>query len=159
MTAARTVLIPAARVERWFENFAARHGPASYDVRGGALHASAPDGAEAEARLPFARPYAGPGDPAALAAAVVAPDRWGVLLVRKGGFAVARLANPHRHGRLASVEPGRQVRTPGGLARPRDEVPLEGGAGDDHIDVRNDRAVPPHRVDREHVGHQGDSRS
>jgi peptide subunit release factor 1 (eRF1) len=24
-------------------------------------------------------------------AAVVAPDRWGVLLVRKGGFAIARL--------------------------------------------------------------------
>ena len=82
MTAARTVLIPAARVERWFENFAARHGPPSYDVRGGALHASAPDGAEAGARLPFARPYGGPGDPAALAAAVVAPDRWGVLLAR-----------------------------------------------------------------------------
>ena len=92
MTAARTVLIPAARVERWFENFAARHGPPSYDVRGGALHAAAPDGAEAEARLPFARPYVGPGDPAALAAAVVAPDRWGVLLVRKGGFAVAVVA-------------------------------------------------------------------
>ena len=70
MTAARTVLIPAARVERWFDNFAARHGPPSYDVRGGALHAAAPDGAEAEARLPFARPYVGPGDPAALAAAL-----------------------------------------------------------------------------------------
>ena len=37
---------------RWFDNFAERHGPASYDVRGGALHAAAPDGAVAEARLP-----------------------------------------------------------------------------------------------------------
>jgi hypothetical protein len=52
----------------------------------------APDGAVAEARLPFARGYAGPADPAALAAAVVAPARWGVLLVRKGGFAVATVS-------------------------------------------------------------------
>jgi hypothetical protein len=92
VTTPRTVLVPAVRVERWFENFAVRHGPPSYDVRDGALHASAPDGAVAEARLPFTRGYAGPGDPAALAAAVVAPDRWGVLLVRKGGFAVAVVA-------------------------------------------------------------------
>jgi len=92
VTTPRTVLVPAARVQRWFDNFSARHGPPSYDVRGGALHAVAPDGAVAEARLPFARSYAGPADPAALAAAVVAPARWGVLLVRKGGFAVAVVA-------------------------------------------------------------------
>jgi hypothetical protein len=92
VTTPRTVLVPAARVQRWFDNFSARHGPPSYDVRGGALHAVAPDGAVAEARLPFARGYAGPADPAGLAAAVVAPARWGVLLVRKGGFAVAVVA-------------------------------------------------------------------
>jgi hypothetical protein len=92
VTTSRTVLVPATRVQRWFDNFAARHGPPSYDVRGGALHAAAPDGAVAEARLPFARGYTGPADPAALAAAVVAPARWGVLLVRKGGFAVAVVA-------------------------------------------------------------------
>ncbi len=92
MTTTRTVLIPSARVVRWFENFAERHGPASYDVRGGELHATAADHATAVAALPFARPYAGEAAPAALADAVVVPARWGVLLVRKGGFAVARIA-------------------------------------------------------------------
>jgi len=92
VTTTRTVLIPSARVVRWFENFAERHGPASYDVRGGELHATAADDATAVAALPFARPYAGEAAPAALADAVVVPARWGVLLVRKGGFAVARIA-------------------------------------------------------------------
>jgi hypothetical protein len=92
VTTTRTVLIPAARVVRWFENFGERHGPPSYVVRGGRLTATAPDGAGVEAALPFAAAYDGPGDPAALTDAVAAPARWGVLLVRKGGFAVARLA-------------------------------------------------------------------
>jgi len=92
VTTTRTVLIPSARVVRWFDNFAERHGPASYAVRGGELHATAADHATAVAALPFARPYAGHAQPAALADAVVIPARWGVLLVRKGGFAVARIA-------------------------------------------------------------------
>jgi len=92
VTTTRTVLIPSARVVRWFDNFAERHGPASYAVRGGVLHATAADHATAVAALPFARPYAGHAQPAALADAVVIPARWGVLLVRKGGFAVARIA-------------------------------------------------------------------
>ena len=49
-------------------------------------------GSTEAARLPFAVSYAGEAEPGAFAAAVVAPDGWGVLLVRKGGFAVARLA-------------------------------------------------------------------
>jgi hypothetical protein len=85
------VLVPAARVERWFGNFEVRHGATTYAVEGGALRAVAADGAVASAGLPFDRPYAGAADPAALAAVVTAPGRWGVLLVRKGGFAVARL--------------------------------------------------------------------
>ena len=85
------VLVPAARVERWFSNFEGRHGAAAYTVEDGALCALATDGGTARAVLPFDQPYAGPPAPTALAAAVAAPDRWGVLLVRKGGFAVARL--------------------------------------------------------------------
>ena len=85
------VLVPAARVERWFSNFERRHGSAAYAVEDGALHAVAVDGAAARAALPFDQPYAGAAAPAELAAAVTSPDRWGVLLVRKGGFAVARL--------------------------------------------------------------------
>ncbi|CAA9352804.1 MAG: FIG00865945: hypothetical protein [uncultured Nocardioidaceae bacterium] len=86
------VLVPAARVERWFANFETRHGPATYAVEDGSLHAVAADGATAAASLPFDRRYAGEPSPLGLAAALVPPPRWGVLLVRKGGFAVARLA-------------------------------------------------------------------
>ncbi len=86
-----TVLVPAGRVPRWFENFEASHGPAAYDVVAGVLEARAEDGSTASAALPFDLPYAGPADPQSLAAAMRPADRWGVLLVRKGGFAVARL--------------------------------------------------------------------
>jgi hypothetical protein len=85
------VLVPASRVERWFANFEARHGGASYTVEDGLLAARAADGTIARAALPFDRAYAGAADPAGLVAALRPPGRWGVLLVRKGGFAVARL--------------------------------------------------------------------
>jgi hypothetical protein len=87
-----TVSLPAARVERWVANFESRHGPTAYDVRDGALLGTAADGSTFAAWLPFAASYDGPAQPGALAAAVVAPVEWGVLLVRKGGFAVARMA-------------------------------------------------------------------
>jgi hypothetical protein len=89
---ARTVLVPRERVLRWFENFETRHGAAERSVASGAFTATAADGVSAVARLPFATPYDGPPDPEAFAAAAEAPSHWGVLLVRKGGFAIARLA-------------------------------------------------------------------
>jgi hypothetical protein len=85
----RTVLVPPERVERWFRNFADRHGAVTFDVLDGRLHAHAGDGSSATAALPFGRAYDGPADPASFAHAVAEPVRWGVLLVRKGGFAVA----------------------------------------------------------------------
>jgi hypothetical protein len=85
----RTVLVPAERVERWFANFADRHGELRLDVGDGALVATAADGAKAAASLPFGQVYDGPVDVAAFADRVRAPLRWGILLVRKGGFAVA----------------------------------------------------------------------
>ena len=86
------VLVPAVRIERWFANFETRHGPATYAVLDGALRARARDGAAASGVLPFDLPYAGEPEPAGLVAAAAPPALWGVLLVRKGGFAVARLA-------------------------------------------------------------------
>ncbi|HEX4978108.1 MAG TPA: acVLRF1 family peptidyl-tRNA hydrolase [Nocardioides sp.] len=85
----RTVRVPAARVVRWFDNFATRHGEASISVEGGRLVAVAADGAVARASLPFGREYGGPPTPASFADAAAAPVPWGLLLVRKGGFAVA----------------------------------------------------------------------
>jgi hypothetical protein len=92
VTGTRTVLVPQERVVRWFENFAAGHGDTTFDASSVGLHASAADGAAALARLPFGEVYDGPADPAGFAAAVSTPHRWGVLLVRKGGFAVATVA-------------------------------------------------------------------
>jgi hypothetical protein len=86
------VLVPAGRVVRWFDNFSARHGDAPLSVAGGSLCASAPDGSLAVATLPFGASYDGAADAATFADAVVPPARWGVLLVRKGGFAVATVA-------------------------------------------------------------------
>ena len=83
------MLVPAERVGRWFENFEDRHGAAALDVREGRLVAAAPDGAVAEAALPFGRLYDGPPDPSSFAVAASVEVRWGVLLVRRGGFAVA----------------------------------------------------------------------
>ncbi|GAB3023236.1 hypothetical protein GCM10011376_34340 [Nocardioides flavus (ex Wang et al. 2016)] len=85
------VLVPAARWERWVDNFTAGHGGATLSVADGALHGRAVDGSHFTARLPFDAPYTGDPDAVAFAAAAVAPDEWGVLLVRKGGFAVARM--------------------------------------------------------------------
>ena len=85
----RTVRVPAARMVRWFDNFATRHGEASCSVEDGRLVAVAADGSVARASLPFGREYGGPPDPAAFADAVTEPVPWGLLLVRKGGFAVA----------------------------------------------------------------------
>jgi hypothetical protein len=79
-------------VVRWFENFADRHGDAAFAVVGGLLHATAPDGTSAAAALPFARAYDGPATPDVFASSVLVPERWGLLLVRKGGFAVATVA-------------------------------------------------------------------
>ncbi|MFA6300227.1 MAG: acVLRF1 family peptidyl-tRNA hydrolase [Nocardioides sp.] len=86
------VLVPAERLERWVTNFQGRHGDTALAVAGGSLTGLAADGSTFTARLPFAATYAGVPDAAAFAAAVTEPVEWGVLLVRKGGFAVARLA-------------------------------------------------------------------
>ncbi len=87
------VLVPATRVERWIANFEARHGETALAVVDGVLRGLAADGSRFTARLPLAAAYAGPPEPVAFAgaAASAAPDDWGVLLVRKGGFAVARM--------------------------------------------------------------------
>jgi len=86
------VAVAAGRLARWLDNFGERHGETVLRVHDGALRGEAVDGSRFVARLPFAQRYDGPAAAADLAAAARPPERWGVLLVRKGGFAVARLA-------------------------------------------------------------------
>ena len=86
------VLVPTVRWQRWVDNFVASHGPTRLVVVEDALRGEAEDGSHFAARPPFDTAYDGPADAAAFVAAAQPPDQWGVLLVRKGGFAVARLA-------------------------------------------------------------------
>ncbi|WP_414690384.1 acVLRF1 family peptidyl-tRNA hydrolase [Nocardioides sp.] len=86
------VLVPRERFERWVLNFSGRHGEAALVVADGALTGSAADGSTFVARLPFLAAYAGPPDAAAFTTEIGPPADWGLLLVRKGGFGVARLA-------------------------------------------------------------------
>jgi hypothetical protein len=87
-----SVLVPATRIERWVLNFNGRHGQTALGVSDGALTGAASDGSTFTARLPFAGEYDGLPDVEAFRLEALPPDRWGVLLVRKGGFAVARMA-------------------------------------------------------------------
>ncbi|GGD25971.1 acVLRF1 family peptidyl-tRNA hydrolase [Nocardioides daphniae] len=84
--------MPAGRFVRWVENFASRHGAAAVSTVDGALRGEAEDTSYFEARLPFWVPYAGGPEPDELVAALEPPDDWGVLIARRGGFAVARMA-------------------------------------------------------------------
>jgi peptide subunit release factor 1 (eRF1) len=86
-----TVLVPRERLPRWLENFAGRHGATELRVGEGRLVGEAADGSTFRAQAPFDRIVTEP-TLAALTDATAAPGDWGILLVRKGGFAVARLA-------------------------------------------------------------------
>lgn len=83
--------VAPARLERWTANFLKRHGATASNVVDGALVGFAQDGSSFEARLPFGRTYAGAATTAAFLEAAAPPREWGLLLVRKGGFAVARV--------------------------------------------------------------------
>lgn len=86
------VQVPASRLSRWVDNFVARHGETLLDVADGTLQGRAADGSHFSIVLPFGGHHRGDATVAALIEAATVPRSWGVVLVRKGGFAVARLA-------------------------------------------------------------------
>jgi len=85
----RTVEVPAERLAGWIDRFEARHGPVGWVGETEAVRLCAPDGAVAVLTLP------GPAPPAAdrrsLTTAATSFDTFGVVLVRRGGFAVGRI--------------------------------------------------------------------
>jgi len=83
---ARTLTVDARRIARWVAGFADRHGDVRVEVTDGGVCVSAADGARAVLSAPFAGTAA---DPAALAAAVLAPRRFAGVLARRGGYACA----------------------------------------------------------------------
>ncbi|WP_089156161.1 acVLRF1 family peptidyl-tRNA hydrolase [Micromonospora sp. NBS 11-29] len=82
----RWVEVDPARVVRWVEGFADRHGPPTTTVQGYGLLLTAPDGATAELHAPPGA-RATPDLPAFVGVAA-APRRIGLLLARKGAVAV-----------------------------------------------------------------------
>ena len=90
----RAVLVPPERVVRWADNAALTHGAVTPSVEDGALVLRSPDGFVARLMPPFDVAYDGPATAAGLAEAACSavPAHWGVLLVRKGGFAVAAVS-------------------------------------------------------------------
>jgi hypothetical protein len=95
----RWVDVPPERLVSWIVTFTHRHGAGlvSGDAVGATVTFAAADGATAECHPPFPPlRWAGQGDPAAAAEAIVAhavADRTvGVLLVRLGGYAVGVFA-------------------------------------------------------------------
>lgn len=98
------MLIPVGRWSRWCDNFATRHGAVEWATHDGALVGTAADGSEVTGRLPFSTHYLGAPRVEEFAAAAQPPLAWGLLLVRKGGFAIGLL-----HGdRLQASKVGRR---------------------------------------------------
>ncbi|WP_285797721.1 acVLRF1 family peptidyl-tRNA hydrolase [Micromonospora sp. NBRC 107095] len=82
----RWVEVDPARVGRWVEGFADRHGPPTTSTQEYGLLLAAPDGATAELYAPPGAPAA--ADVAGFVASAVTPRRIGLLLARKGAVAI-----------------------------------------------------------------------
>ena len=84
----RRVSVPPERLGRWLANFADRHGEIRYDVSPELVTVVAEDGAEALIDVPFPPLH---GD---LVEHVLIPRRYGVLLVRRGGYGIGVFDGP-----------------------------------------------------------------
>jgi hypothetical protein len=83
------VEVEPERLTGWVARFADRHGGPTIEVRDGALVLSAPDGASAACHPPPGGPdIDSDSDLASFVAAVSVPRRRGLLLARRGGYAV-----------------------------------------------------------------------
>ncbi|BCW06633.1 acVLRF1 family peptidyl-tRNA hydrolase [Arthrobacter sp. NtRootA1] len=88
----RTALVPASRLSGWVGRFAKSHGPLTEEPDGGGILLRAADGASALLKAPWpvdGRPGRGATDIERLAALAGQERGLGILLVRRGGFAVA----------------------------------------------------------------------
>ena len=74
------------------ENFSTRHGETRLATTTTGLTGIGADGSTFTLTLPWNRTYAGPATVEGIQGAAGPPTDWGVLLVRRGGFAVARLS-------------------------------------------------------------------
>ena len=85
----RRISIPRARLRPWLDGFATRHGQTTATQVDNEVIMDAADGARAWIEIPFAPVPLDPADPAAHLITHVDTDRRvGVILLRKGGYAV-----------------------------------------------------------------------
>jgi hypothetical protein len=91
---ARRVEVDPARLVRWVDGFAERHGTPLWSSRDGALVLAAPDGAEALVR-PVRPQGMVPSAPETLERWAGPPQRMGLVLVRRGGYAVGAALGEH----------------------------------------------------------------
>ncbi len=88
----RTALVAAARLQGWVDRFAASHGPVAEDLDDGGVLLRAADGATALLKAPWpadGRPGRGATEVDRLASLANQERGLGLLLVRKGGYAIA----------------------------------------------------------------------
>jgi hypothetical protein len=83
---ARWVEVDPERLPRWLAGFTERHGPSIMDIHEYAISLRAADGEVATCHAPPGAPP--PVDLDGFVAAAAEPRRLGLLLVRRGGFAV-----------------------------------------------------------------------
>jgi Actinobacteria/chloroflexi VLRF1 release factor len=84
----KKVAVAPERLSRWLANFSERHGDVRYDVTPELVTVVAEDNAEARIAVPFP-PLTGD-----LVDHVLRPRRFGVLLVRRGGYGVGVFDGP-----------------------------------------------------------------
>lgn len=88
----RDVLVPFERLSGWLERFDARHGGTRWSVADERLTATSPDGTAVSIGIPFGgATLQTPGD---VVTHLEQAWRLGVVLVRRGGFAVAYVVGP-----------------------------------------------------------------
>ncbi|SDJ47945.1 hypothetical protein SAMN05444157_3563 [Frankineae bacterium MT45] len=85
---ARRVVIPAARLGRWLDGYGVNHPGVVAESDGAVVELNSDDGAVAWISVPFPPLPSADDLLAALVAHVERPRRVGVLLVRRGGYAV-----------------------------------------------------------------------
>lgn len=90
--ASRDVSVPFTRVAGWIERYDVRHPDTRWTIQPDVVRADSPDGSTAGFAVPFG-PLRQP-DLTGLQAHLGRPWQLGVILVRRGGFAVAHVVGP-----------------------------------------------------------------
>jgi hypothetical protein len=85
----RTVAVPFDRLVGWISRYGDRHPGTRWDYRPEGVAAGSPDGSSASFEVPF--PPLTDRSPEGLSSHLARPRQLGVVIVRKGGFAVARV--------------------------------------------------------------------